>query len=356
MKIRQVLIEDVRRAAVSEDAIPDEPYPDHLLIETECTFISAGTELSIFTALADSVRQPGNWTTYPCKAGYANVGKVLAVGPGAESKASVGQRVFTYGKHASHFIYDTVRGLVMPVPEGLSSEEAVASRMAGVAASALAPLDRHTANPVVAVLGLGAVGNFAAQLYQAVGATVAGIDPIPERRALAERCGVRHTLPGGTLEETRQQLAGLDLSGGRLGGYADISVEATGITRLAPLALGLAANGGQVVLVGSPRAAHSDNIQPIFSEIHLRNLVVRGALEWSLPVYPVKPIWDQPHFVMASSSLYDKQAALFRWMLEGRLKVAPLISHRLRPEQAQQGYDGLSNNPMEYTGVLFDWR
>ena len=356
MKIKQILIQDVRRAALADDEIPDEPYADHLLIKSEFTFISAGTELSIFTALAKSVHAPGNWTSYPCKSGYANVGTVLAVGPGAEARAKVGQRVFTYGKHASHFIYDTVRGLVMPVPEDLGGDEAAASRMAGVAASALAPLERQTSNPVVAVLGLGAVGNFAAQLYQAVGATVVGIDPVAERRALAGRCGVRHTLPGGTLEETRAQVAALDLSDGRLGGYADIAVEATGITRLAPLALGLAANGGQVVLVGSPRAPHQDDVQPLFSEIHLRNLTVRGALEWSLPVYPVKPIWDQPHFVMTASSLYDKQAMLFRWMREKRIRVAPVISHRLPPSRAQEGYDGLADHPETFTGVLFDWR
>ena len=53
--------------------------PDDLLIETEATFISAGTELANYTGREPKVFVPNQWCTYPWRSGYANVGTVLAV-------------------------------------------------------------------------------------------------------------------------------------------------------------------------------------------------------------------------------------------------------------------------------------
>ena len=42
-------------------------------------------------------------------------------------------------------------------------------------------------------------------------------------------------------------------------------------------------------------------------------------------------------------------------MARGQLHVEPLISHRLKPEEIKQAYDGLLNEPNVYTGVVLDW-
>ena len=42
-------------------------------------------------------------------------------------------------------------------------------------------------------------------------------------------------------------------------------------------------------------------------------------------------------------------------MERGQLRVEPLISHRLKPEQIKQAYDGLLNEPDIYTGVVLEW-
>ena len=49
---------------------------DEILIETEATFISPGTELSIYQAKTERVYQPGAWCEYPWKAGYAKLDKI----------------------------------------------------------------------------------------------------------------------------------------------------------------------------------------------------------------------------------------------------------------------------------------
>src|SRR3954469_19360301 len=90
---------------------------EDLLIETEATFISAGTELANYTGREPKVFQPGQWCTYPWRSGYGNGGHVLAVAEGV-SRAKVGDRVFTYANHGSTVLFNQER-LVVHVPEGM---------------------------------------------------------------------------------------------------------------------------------------------------------------------------------------------------------------------------------------------
>ena len=55
-------------------------------------------------------------------------------------------------------------------------------------------------------------------------------------------------------------------------------------------------------------------------------------------------------------AIASKQQMIFDWMERGELKIEPLISHRLKPEQIQEAYEGLLNQPETYTGVVLDWR
>jgi hypothetical protein len=81
--------------------------------------------------------------------------------------------------------------------------------------------------------------------------------------------------------------------------------------------------------------------------------VVRGALEYFLPAYPVQSIWGgrTPPLL----SLWEKQKIIFDWMLDGRMTVEPLISHRLPPEKIGEAYEGLLAAPEAFTGVVIDW-
>jgi threonine dehydrogenase-like Zn-dependent dehydrogenase len=44
-----------------------------------------------------------------------------------------------------------------------------------------------------------------------------------------------------------------------------------------------------------------------------------------------------------------------RLIAEGKLKVEPLLTHRMRPEQCADAYAGLRDRPDEFVGVVFDW-
>ncbi len=345
MKIQHVLVTGQHQVELQDVEFNSSLKPDEFLVNTEYTFISAGTELANYTGKEPQVFQPGSWCAYPWRSGYAHVGVVSAVGEEV-TRVKVGQRVFTCGAHAS-VIKASQRMMAIAVPDGLDPAVAVASRMAGVATTAVVVADLGL-HPQVVVFGLGLVGNLAAQAFGILGGRVIGVDPMSERRALAKRCGIPITI-GGTPAEVRQAIA--EATGGAL---ADITVEATGLSPVVLQALGVTANLGQCILLGSPRAPFEGNLTAAFSDIHLRNITVRGALEWVLPEYAPTATYGGKTLPLLSH--YDKQAMIFDWVQRGQMQVAPLISHRLPARQVKQGYDGLLQHPETYSGVVLDWK
>ena len=310
---------------------------NELLIDTEYTFISSGTELANYTGREPKVFQKGEWCEYPWRSGYANVGIVREVGAGV-TRAVPGDRVFTYGRHASIVRYSQDR-LVAPVREAVDPAVVAASRMAGVAMTAIIVGDIGT-NPWVVVFGLGLVGNLASQMFQIHGCRVVGVDPVAERRQLAQRCGIRHTV-GGDADAAQAQVE--EITGGELG---NITVDAVGHSGVVMQALRATASHGQLIILGSPRVEVQGNLTDLLSETHLRWITLRGALEWCVPMYPD---------IGNRTSQWSKQQTIFDWMARRQLHVEPLISHRLKPEQIKQAYDGLLNEPNVYTGVVLDW-
>jgi threonine dehydrogenase-like Zn-dependent dehydrogenase len=124
-------------------------------------------------------------------------------------------------------------------------------------------------------------------------------------------------------------------------------VDAVGDSRVVMQALKATAPLGQLVILGSPRVAVQGDLTELLSDVHLRWITIRGALEWCLPMYPD---------VGNHESQYSKQAMIFDWLRRGQLQIEALISHRLHPSQIKEAYEGLLHQPNVYTGVLLDWR
>ena len=338
MKIREVVVTGQNQVELQTADI-DIPVlaSNELLIDTEYTFISSGTELANYTGREPKVFQKGEWCEYPWRSGYANVGIVREVGADV-TRAAPGDRVFTYGRHASTIQYSQDR-LVAPVREAVDPAVVAASRMAGVAMTAIVVGEIGT-NPWVIVFGLGLVGNLTSQMFQIHGCRVIGVDPVAERRALAQRCGIEHTV-GGDADEAQAQIQ--EITNGDLG---NITVDAVGHSGVVMQALRATASHGQIIILGTPRVSVPGDLTDLLSDTHLRWITIRGALEWCVPMYPD---------IGNRTSQWSKQQTIFDWMARGHLQVEPLISHRLKPEQIKQAYEGLLNEPNVYTGVVLDW-
>jgi len=340
MEIRQIIITGERQVELSKLELDEKMIgKNELLIDTEYTFVSAGTELANYTAQDPNVFKPGMWCSYPWKAGYANVGRVHAIGAEV-SGFSIGQRVFSYGPHASAFRYDLER-MSVEVPDDIQPGIAAASRMAGVALGALPTMGARD-DPWVVVFGLGIVGNITAQSFGIRGYRVIGVDPVATRRELAMACGVSYVVGGGEpddVQATIEMITAEELAG--------VCVDAVGHSAVIGQALRATAPYGSLMLLGTPRVAIQGNITEMWTDIHMRMITVRGALEWDLPMYPD---------IGGRVSQQSKQNMIFDWIRRGKLQIEPLISHCMRPAQIRDVYDGLLNHKDEYTGVLLDWR
>ena len=338
MEIREVVVTGQNQVEL-QTAIMDTSIlsPNEVIIDTEYTFISSGTELANYTGREPKVFHQGTWCAYPWRSGYAHVGIVRDVGVNV-TRVSPGTRVFTYGRHASTIRYTHDR-LIVPVRDTIDHGVVAASRMAGVAMTSIIVTEIGT-HPNVIVFGLGLVGNLASQMFQIHGCRVIGVDPVEERRKLAERCGINETI-GGDADEVQAQIR--EITKGQLG---NITVDAVGHSSVVMQALRATANYGQLVILGSPRVSVTGDLTELLSDVHLRWITIRGALEWCVPMYSDTGI---------DTSQFSKQQTIFDWIEREQLHVEPLISHRLKPDQIKQAYDGLLNEPDVYTGVVLDW-
>jgi len=268
MKNPTLVFTAAREVAVQDRPLPELSSDEAVRIRTETSILSAGTELAC-------LRGTEFWAPFPFVPGYGSVGTVEAVGAAVTAFAP-GDRVFTYGRHEAYSLANTV---TTKIPADLAGEEAVFARMAAVAVTALRVSDVSFGDPV-AVLGLGLVGNLAAQIFTLAGCEVIGVDLDETRRTIAGKCGIAHTLaPGDDLRE-----AITELTAGR---KCRSVVDATGVPAVIAGAPALAGPGGELILLGSPRGVYETDLVPFLNYSHLAgfgNITIKGAHEYLLPV------------------------------------------------------------------------
>ena len=335
MQISQLIVVEPGRIELQQAELDEKLQPHQALVETEYSIVSAGTEGAGFTGL---VRQMPFAETgqYPRGTGYGNLGRVLEVGS-AVDMCRVGDRVLSFSSHASLVKADASR-MALPVPAEGAGQHLVFARMAGVSISALRSSSVQAGDTVL-VIGMGLVGNFAAQLFRLAGADVMAADLADARLQKARACGIERTVNPGSqdLEE-----AVLDWTGGR---GVQVAVEAIGLSPVVAQAVALTRRYGEVILLGSPRAPAVFDATPMLLRIHLEAIRMIGSLEWR---------WPQ-HETERGRDLTANYRQLVEWIARGRLQVEPLLSHVASPADCQTVYEGLTARQEEYMSAVFDW-
>ncbi|HET7560053.1 MAG TPA: zinc-binding alcohol dehydrogenase, partial [Limnochordia bacterium] len=326
MESQRLVIPQENVCRLERFELPNQPQGSRIRIESIASVISAGTEIANYTGREPRTRIPGSWCAYPWVPGYGNIGRIQAVGPDAPKSLHPGRVVFSFGPHAAHFERDGAPGrdVIVPLPDDIDAKKAVFARMASVAATSLWHCEPYLrVDDTVAVVGLGLVGNLAAQLLQMAGAQVLGFDITPRRREVAQASGIKSVYdPGEALGDAIKAATG--------GRGARFVIEATGITNLVPGALAGTANNGFCILLGSPRQPLTANGVDHLSDIHLRGLHLMGALEW---VYPL-------HAGRDGRGIDTRLAWLVELIGTGRLAVEPMWTHTLAPSEAPEAYHG----------------
>lgn len=320
--------------------LPDTPGSGELLLQMERTIISAGTELANYTGLEPATRVPGSWCYYPWNPGYGGIGRVLKVGTGV-SHFNEGDLVYGIFNHATHSIVDTRSRIAVKVPEGIDLNRAMFTRMACVAITGYHRAD-VTIGDTIAIIGLGLVGNLCGQFFALDGRTVIGLDPVAERRKLAEESGFTATFDPSD-PDLKDKIN--EVSRGR---GARVAIDAVGHTKLVEQAIDLVAKWGQVILLGSPRADYESNWTPAMMKVHYQGIDVKGALEW---IYPLLKRYDMGNIV----TIEGNAERILELIRADRLKVAPLLSHVVPAQELDSAYQGLLHRKDEYLGVVLDW-
>lgn len=315
-----------------EEISPDALEPGELLIESLYTLVSPGTELAMLAGTEA-------WAPLPVVPGYCNVGRVFAVGGGVE-RFSEGDVLLNYAAH-QRFNRVPDEAFMLKVSDEIDLKLVPITRMATVAFTAIRVSDIELGDDV-AVVGLGLVGNIAAQLAQLQGGRVIGVDLSEKRIEVARACGVELTVNASQEDATARikKLTG--------GAGVRTLIDATGNTRAIMASLPWIGSMGELILLGSPRGEYQSDVTDVLNYVHIhpRTIRFKGAHEWQYPTF---------HDPFVKHSFERNSHIVWRLSQEGKLDLEGLITHVVKPEDAGSIYEGLRARKDEYLGCIFDW-
>ena len=179
----------------------------------------------------------------------------------------------------------------------------------------------------VAVFGLGGIGLNVIQAAKMVGADkIIGIDINPARQAIARKFGMTHFINPNEVENVVDAIVQLTDGG------ADYSFECVGNTTLMRQALECTHKGwGKSFIIGVAAAGQ---------EISTRPFQLVTGREWRGSAFGgARGRTDVPKIV--------------DWYMEGKLNIDDLITHRLKLEDINQGFDLMKSGESIRSVVLY---
>jgi predicted dehydrogenase len=367
------LIQDLRTHEVLVDDVPaPQCQPGGVLVRTVASVISSGTERAtvklgstslvgkalerpdLVKSLFQRLRTAGVSevvATVRAKLdramplGYSAAGDVLEVGPGAE-EFRVGDRVACAGMgYASHAELTWVpKNLTVRIADNVDYDSAAFVTLGSIALQGVRVAEVKIGEHV-AVVGLGLVGLLTAQILQAAGCEVWGIDVDPDRVALARELGV-----------TRAQVNSEFVSTGSLaaasGADAVIVTAATSSNEPIELAGQMARDRGVVVVVGDVRVDVPR--EPYYKkELQVRYSRSYGPGRYD-PSYEEKGHDYPPGYVRWTEK--RNMQAFLDLVAAKKIDLAKLITHRFDIERAGEAYDLLTGKRQgKHVAILIDY-
>jgi predicted dehydrogenase len=366
----------VQDLSKKETRIIDVPVPipgkGEALVRTEASLVSAGTERmlvefseksllgkarsrpDLVKQTLDKVRRDGLINTVEAvrnrldeflPLGYSSAGKIVEVGDDLQG-FKVGDRVACAGGgFAVHAEYATVpRNLLVPLPDEVDFERGAFSTLGAIALHGYRLADLQIGERV-AVIGLGLLGLMAVQIARSGGCRVLGIDINDDRVKLANKLGVEAVEVNGAVEKSRSETGGKGF---------DAVIICADTTSNDPVQLAgeIARDRAKVVSVGAVGLKIPRNL---YYDKEITFLVSRSygpgrydpTYEEDGQDYPIGYVrWTEGRNLSAFVDL----------LADGRVDVAPLISHRFPIEQGVDAYDVITGNVGEpFVGVILTY-
>ena len=319
--IRIIKPEGFGNIQLQDAAVPD-IGARQVLVRTEATLISRGSELFRRYIKEEEVPQR--------IMGYSLAGTVERTGD-AVGEYRVGQRVFVTAPHAQYAVgdVDSTDARLVPLPEGVTNEQATLLRLATEATAWAASSGARRGDTIV-ILGQGVVGSLMLQILRGYEPErIVTVDPLPLRQRLSRELGADLVIDPGQEDPVAAvgRLtggAGADLVVDCVGGYDGV--------RSFEQAQDMVRRGGTLQLI----AAYQQRPLPLDSAKIMHRRLVAGILV------------DEP-----LSQIALRAAAMIE---RGEIQADRMITHRFPYTEAKEAYDFLWNSPQEALGVLLIWR
>ncbi|MBV9759668.1 MAG: hypothetical protein JO340_03800 [Acidobacteriaceae bacterium] len=300
-----------------------------VLVRSECSLVSNGTERTAFQGRFGVGTHWERWVQYPFSPGYATAGTVLEIGPNV-SLVKVGERVALRAPHASHHV--VAEGACIPIPGPVSPEDAVWFALSKIAFSGAWAAELKL-GASVAIIGAGPVAQMLVRWV--AGGLPATLGILAKDRVRLERAksgGMVVTIEGRTEEISAAQLEKA------LGGRPQVIFDCTADPGVLSWALGAIADYGKVVLLGDPAMPNERRLTP---DVLLRSISITG-------------VHDRSTFGRWNTQTISK--LFFKRLREGSFSVGGLCTHVFAPEEAPQAYALLDNSGAAgVLGIRFDW-
>jgi len=331
-KAQAIVMAGIKTVAVETIDVP-QLGPDDVLIRTEYSGVSQGTELWALLGKRPELQ-------FPTVPGYQSIGIVEELGANVTG-IEAGQRVHFnnarmpqqfpptwMGAHTSHAVVRATAlsmehaHTIVPVPDSVDPVAAAVSSLAAVSLRGLNML-RIEVGDLVVVNGQGMIGQGSAQLARLRGATVVASDVNPARLRISQACSadivvdVRERTLAEVVRELRPR-------------GADVVIDTTGRSDQFALCVDLLRWEGQLLLQGWYP-------EPISFDFHR--------------THQKKPI-------VAITCGYDDHevATAFELMRYNKLRYRELVTHVIPVREAPAMYQLMLANDSSVLGVVFDWR
>jgi predicted dehydrogenase/threonine dehydrogenase-like Zn-dependent dehydrogenase len=357
--MKQVL----QQARTGEIAVIEVPAPKLLpgcvLVRIAASLVSAGTERAacefasknllqkakarpdLVREVISKIRRDGVFSAVaavrgrldqPNALGYSSAGTVVGVGEGV-TDLNLGDRVAcagaSYAVHAEFACIPRLLAARIRPDSAVSFEEAAFTTLGAVALHGIRTADAKLGD-VVAVIGLGLLGQLTVQILKAAGCRVLGMDIVAERAELALRLGADEV----SISHDGLRDLCLQHSSGH-GADAVLITAETASSEPVDLAGEVARDRGVVVAVGT---VGMDIPRKLYFEKELDFRVSRSygpgrydtAYEQKGRDYPIGYVhWTETR----------NMEAFLQLLAEGKLDVKSLITHRFPIDRAEGAYD-----------------
>lgn len=309
---------------------------DAIVVKTEVSSISAGTERANLTGDPNVSWLSDSAVNFPRYCGYSSAGIVTETGKNV-TDVKVGDRVAV--SWSLHRQYNYVpKGNYVKIPDGVSVENAALCHIATFPLAAIRKTRLETGENVL-ITGLGVLGLIAVKLARiAGGVPVMAADPVEARRNKALRFGADAAFDPAA-EDFAERVKEFSCGG------ANVAVEVTGNGAGLNETLDCMQRFGRVALLGCTR--DKNFVVDYYRKVHGPGITLVGAHTMARPDTQSSP---------GMFTQRDDMLSLLKLMRGGRLDFSGEIDETHSPNDCAAVYERLINEKNFPALVQFDWR